>query len=198
MDSQWRNVVGFENEYMISSNGEVYSILRKRLIKPKISPVGYLRVCLCRNGEHRYTFVHRIVAEAFIPNPEGKPTVNHKNEIKTDNRAENLEWMTVKENNNYGTRNQRAREHTDYKARGIDYYAIARKHDYRNMNNNQKTPVVQIDREGKAIKIYSGIGEAAREMNVSTAHIWECANNKRRTCKGYRWKYAEANDDKPV
>ena len=65
---------------------------------------------LRKNGEHHNFQVHRLVAEAFIPNPEGKETVNHKDENKLNNCVDNLEWMTVKENSNYGTRNMRMAE----------------------------------------------------------------------------------------
>ncbi len=99
-------IKGFEN-YTISDKGEVFSIVRKKTISPFLHRKGYPMVTLCQNGKKRNLYVHRLVAEAFIPNPENKPTINHKNENKLINEVSNLEWLTVEENNAYGTRIQR-------------------------------------------------------------------------------------------
>ena len=98
---QWRPVVGYEGLYEVSSYGNVYSMRTKKILKPRDNGRGYLRVNLYKNGKQKNCRVHRLVAEAFIPNPENKPTLNHINEIKTDNRVCNLEWMTHKENTQY-------------------------------------------------------------------------------------------------
>jgi hypothetical protein len=121
----WKDVVGYEGLYQVNNLGEVRSLSRivagvshgvplKRMTPSKLLtllPVGkngvYRKVALCKNGRVKQLLVHRIVAMAFIPNPEQKPHVNHRNEIGSDNRVENLEWVTVKENANYGTRNAR-------------------------------------------------------------------------------------------
>ena len=71
---------------------------------------GYFQVWLYKDGIHKQMYVHRLVAQAFIPNPNNLPQVNHKDEVKTNNAASNLEWMSLKDNNNYGTRNQRVAE----------------------------------------------------------------------------------------
>lgn len=100
--NEWKPIDGFENEYLISSGWDVYSIRTKKVLKPKINHTGYYRVHLSAHGTHKYCSIHRLVANAFIPNEYNKPTVNHKNENKTDNRVENLEWMTAKEQNASG------------------------------------------------------------------------------------------------
>lgn len=108
---QWKPVEGFEN-YEVSNLGRVKSLNynrtdKERILKPKKEKNGYLRVCLCRNGKHKWLSVHRLVAIAFIPNPEGFEQVNHKDEVKTNNCVSNLEFCDAKYNNSYGTRMER-------------------------------------------------------------------------------------------
>lgn len=110
----WKDIEGFEG-YQISNQGRVKSLnyshtKQERVLQQCITACGYCQAYLCKNGK-RYTFlVHRLVAIAFIANPNEKPQVNHIDECKVNNHAENLEWCTCKENINYGTRNERARK----------------------------------------------------------------------------------------
>ena len=101
-----KDIKGYENLYGITSCGRVWSYKSKRFLKPQDNK-GYLRVELHKDGVAKKYSIHRLVAEAYIPNPEGKEQVNHKDEIKTHNWVGNLEWATAAENTNYGTRNQR-------------------------------------------------------------------------------------------
>ena len=98
-NEEWRDVVGYEGIYEVSNRGNVRNKKTLRIIKSSISYHNYVRVPLRKNGKDRKLFLHRLVADAFIPNPENKEIVNHINGNKQDNRIENLEWCTYSENN---------------------------------------------------------------------------------------------------
>lgn len=98
--------MGYE-DYAVTTDGEVWSIKSKNWLKPRINGSGYLQVALYKGGKRKSFYIHRLVALAFIPNPMNLPQINHKNEDKKDNRLENLEWISTKDNCNYGTRNER-------------------------------------------------------------------------------------------
>lgn len=87
----WKEIDGYEGLYSVSSHGQVFSHISRRCLKPLTTRTGYLRVHLVKDRMIKSMAIHRLVAQAFIPNPENKPTVNHINEIKTDNRVGNLE-----------------------------------------------------------------------------------------------------------
>ena len=176
-NEEWRDVVGYEGRYQVSSMGRVKSLERKvrhwrggeriqkeRILKPSNDRGGYLLVSLC-DGEKRKTFkVHRLVCEAFHENPDNKSQVNHLNENKTDNRACNLEWSTAKENNNHGTRTERAA-----KARS--------------------KPVGQYTLDGELVKIWQSPCEAGKQIGLSDSHVSKVANGKLKTAYGFIWKY---------
>ena len=123
MIEEWRPVVGYEGLYEVSNTGRVRSLdryvkskgesywLRKgKMLSPAKDKNGYLKVNLSCNGKNNIIRVHRLVTEAFLPNPDNLPEVNHKDEDKTNNNVENLEWCNRKDNINYGTRTERQKK----------------------------------------------------------------------------------------
>lgn len=109
MEEIWKPIEGYEGLYEISSYGRVKSLKRNIILIPKKEPTGYLRCNLYLNKNMKTVSIHRLVAQAFLPNPDGLPQVNHRDEDKTNNRVENLEWCTVKYNNDYGTRKEKVK-----------------------------------------------------------------------------------------
>lgn len=105
MKEIWKDVKGYEELYQVSNLGRVKRVETDRILKVRVKRHGYLGVVLYNNSEPKHYIIHRLVAEAFIPNHENKPQVNHIDEDKTNNTVANLEWVTAKENANHGTRN---------------------------------------------------------------------------------------------
>ena len=123
MIEEWRPVVGYEGLYEVSNTGivrsvdryvktcyEAYKLHKGKILSPGKSKLGYLQVSLCNNGKIHQIKIHRLVAQAFLPNPDNLPEVNHRDENPGNNNVDNLEWCTRKYNVNYGTRNIRAKE----------------------------------------------------------------------------------------
>lgn len=108
-DEQWRPVEGYEELYAVSNFGRVKSLKfgKEKIMKPN-KVKGYLQVHLSRNGKVEYFYVHRLVATAFIPNPEGLPEINHKDENPSNNVVTNIEWASRWDNMHYGTLYERS------------------------------------------------------------------------------------------
>ena len=149
---KWAEVKDTDGKYLISDDGRVFSVLSERMLTLQSNSEGYKRVELVRNGTSRRYLVHRLVAEAFIPNPNNYPLVNHKDEDKTNNHVENLEWCDGSYNVTYGTAVQRRVANTDYKY-GAD-------------NPASKT-VYQFDMSGNLIGTYSSTYEASRKTGLN-------------------------------
>lgn len=125
----WKDVVGYEGYYKVSNKGNVYSVERKdsmgrkwggRTLKPIYDNYGYLVVSLHKNGKQKVKKIHRLITEAFIPNPNNYPDVNHRDEEKDNNELSNLEWCDKGYNNNHGTRNERAIKKLSKRVRAVN------------------------------------------------------------------------------
>lgn len=184
MKEEWRAVFGYEGIYEVSNMGKVRSLDRidisgrKRngtilqAVKVGHASRKYLAVSLSKDGVAKKTKIHRLVAEAFIPNPENKPEVNHLSEDKTDNRVENLCWATSKENMNHGTRTERAAKTAQATA-----------------ERKRAKPVLQIDSGGIIVKEYPSLREASRQTGIDRPQINKCIKKPWYTAKGFYWKY---------
>ena len=161
----WKPVLGYEGHYQVSNFGRVKSIKfgKERILKPGKNAKGYLQVCLWKNGKGKTFRVNRLVAEAFLPNPDSLPEVNHKDENKLNNNAENLEWCNRKFNINFGTRNERD--------------ALTK-----------SKPVVQYDLEGNFIREWKSTAECGRN-GFCSQHVSACCRGERKTHKDFIWRY---------
>ena len=113
----WKDIKGYEGLYQVGSFGNVKSLRKGRLLKPH-NRNGYLHAILCKNGTHKTQKIHRLVGKAFIPNPENKREINHKNSIRDDNKVQNLEWCTRKENVRHSWRVGTSTKHFGTKSNG--------------------------------------------------------------------------------
>lgn len=203
MTEIWKDIKDFEGLYQVSSCGRVKSLrdnkgnYREKLLK-LILCKGYLYVNLLKDGKQKSYKVHRLVAEAFIPNTLNKPTVNHKDEIKTNNCVENLEWMTIRENCCYGTRNERMAqskkgihrsEETKLKLSLSHKGLVAWNKGKFNSTNNKE--IIQYDLQGNFIKEFPSTMQIQRELGFDNSSICKVCKGKKKTAYGYIWKYKE-------
>ena len=161
-----KDVIGYEGLYAVTSCGKVYSYKSERFLKLQRDKGGYLYVVLYKDGKRKNYKIHRLVAEAYLLNPEGLPCVNHKDENKENNALLNLEWCNVAYNNSYGSRNERAGK------------AISKA---------LSKPVFCEELNRK----FDGARIAARELGLDQSHITQCCKGKQKTTGGYHWRYAD-------
>lgn len=182
----WKDITGYEGTYQISNYGRVKSLDREihknngviehrngQIMKLLLDKDGYCILGLRIKNKIKKSFrVHRLVAEAFIENPDNLPEVNHKDEDKSNNCVENLEWCTCAYNINYGTHNQKVANS--------------------NKNHpNKIIPICQFDLKGNFIKEWSSLTLASQEYSLPVTSITRCCKHKFgvKQCGGYKWEY---------
>ena len=159
MEEIFKPISGYES-YLIGSHGTV--MRNGKILKQQLNSDGYVLVSLCKDGKCKSFFVHRLVANAFIDNPENLPQINHKDEDKTNNFVENLEWCDAKYNNSYGTRIKRL-----------------------------SRPIYQIDSQTLAIiTTWDGIMAASQQLGISDRVIRNCCD-KHIFGRKFIWMYVD-------
>lgn len=173
MDEVWKYVDGTNKEYMVSNLGNVKSIkqykgrTRERLLTPGVNSRGYLCVTISLNCKCSTRTIHRLVANAFIGNPNNLPQINHRDEDKTNNNVSNLEWCDNKYNATYGSARKRASSKT-------------------------KKPILQYSLNGEFIGKFGGVKEAELLFGKPyDSSISKCCKGKRKSAHGYIWRYAD-------
>lgn len=199
---EWREIKGFDGVYFVSNYGRVKSIDRVgrnnhfypgRILKPKTDKNGYKIVNLYNDFGHIDKKIHRLVAEAFIPNPSNYPLINHKNEKPEDNYYLNLEWCTPKYNSNYGTRNKRISEAQkkvprEYMQGDKNYFHT---HIYKRKDHPFARKVNQYDLDGNLIAVFYCMEDAAEAVGCSPSAISMACRGLRDKIKGFKWSYVE-------
>ena len=164
----WIPVRGYEGRYSVSNFGNIVSHRggKTRILKSAPNHMGYSYVTLCKNGTRKSSRVNVLVANHFLQKPNGVAEVNHKDENKSNNRADNLEWCTHVYNMNYGTRTRRA----------IAPLCKA---------------VVRYSKSGECIDTHTSVNQAGRTLGISAPHISLCCRGMRKSAGGFKWKFAE-------
>lgn len=179
MQEIWKDIEGYEGLYQISSLGNIKSLNYNRqkeskLLKKYINPYNnYTQIRLNKKGVGKTFRVHKLVAKAFIPNPENKPQINHKDGNKSNNKIDNLEWCTQSENLKHASR-------------------ILKKVFWKNIYDIHLRNKVKVIRSDG--KIYNSIKEAKKDINKSNAHITEVCQGKLKTTCGFGWNYYKEGD----
>lgn len=164
MEEIWRDVVGWEDRYKVSNTGKVYSKINNLVKKTAYTNDGHEVIMLSKDGKQFGTFVHRLVANAFIPNPDNLPIINHKDENPANNNVDNLEWCTYQYNNTYNDINIKNAKKSGY-------------------------IVYQYNSNGDLVSEYYSCKNAAKILGVRDSNINACCNDKLFTAYGSVFSY---------
>jgi len=179
MKEIWKDIPNYEGLYQVSNFGNVKSLVgydhsikkyvkREKLLTPSIGE--YKKIQLFKNKKRSTYYIHRLVAQSFIDNPNNYKIINHKDENKYNNSVDNLEWCTHKENINYGTKQERASK------------------------IQTKYHVLQYDLNDNLIRKWKNLREITLNTNYNKSYIIVCCQNKRKTAYGYKWAYLRVVD----
>ena len=176
----WKTIEGTNGEYQVSDTGLVRTTKTGRILRPAVSRHGYERVCLFKMDRERRYRVHRLVATAFIPNPEGKPQVNHIDGNKSNNYIDNLEWVSPTQNQQHRIgalgKNMLGENNPMYGKSGMNSPVF-------------KGYIAQIDpKTGETVAVYAGSTEAANAVGGYASNIIKVLNKRNRTYHGYYWE----------
>lgn len=166
----YKDIKGFENIYQISNKGNVKSLRfnKERILRTQIDKQGYQYINLNDCGKTIKIKIHRLVANAFIPNPDNLPIINHKDENKCNNCVENLEWCTYQYNNTYNDRAKKSGK---------------------KIGKTLSKPVLQFTKDGEFIKEWESATAASRQLNIPLPNITNCINGyKYKSAGGFVWK----------
>lgn len=172
-------VPGYEDKYYLDP--EIMRVVNKktgRPLKPQLDGAGYADVQLWRHNKGTHKRLHKLFAEAYIPNPDNLPEVNHKDEDPTNFQLDNLEWCTHPYNINYGTANERRGRSISKAKKGKSQPWVA---------ESRGIPVVAIDGWGNETE-YPSAREAARRLDLDQSTITAVVNGRKKTCGGYRFR----------
>lgn len=164
---EWKDIKNYKGLYQVSNKGRIRNT-KGEILAYDTTPNGYCRVHLCKKGKAKWHTIHRLVAKAFIPNPDNLPQVNHKDEDKVNNNVENLEWCDNKYNTKYGTRNKR-----------ISNAQI------NNKSISQPVKCIETD------IIYPSIMEAERQTGIFNTAIGKVCKGERKTAGHCHWIYID-------
>lgn len=171
---EWKDSYIYGEQYQVSSTGLVRNKTTGRILTPSVDKKGYLRVRLSLHDKKVSAKVHRMVAVAFIPNPEQKPQVNHKDGNKENNRAENLEWISNYDNMQHAVNN-----------------GLTKRVEY---SGRRKKAIIGVDGEGKIVK-FESLELASDTLQLSKSNLCNALKGKRKRCGGYVWRYSDKEPD---
>lgn len=207
----WKDIPGYQALYQVSNTGRVRSLNYNRtgkikILKQRKDKLGYRSVFLCKDGKLKKYSVHRLVALAFIPNPNNYPIINHKDENKINNTVWNLEWCTQEYNNNYGNRNKKiskAHKGKQFTEEHRKKISEAKKGKHHTEEAKRKMSEAKKGKNGKPVLMFTLDGELIKRFNCTTEaneylgkdkynkNINMCLRGKNKTAWGYKWKYEE-------